>query len=155
MSAAKSFMVGYTVVPQQIQESLITLLFSGVFERFPRLNFLSVENDIGWVPYLLQRMDHGAARKGIRRGTGLKSGVKPSEQFRRNVRCTFMEDHVGLANLGRIGPEMILWASDYPHDDSTWPHSQQVIAEQFAGLTPADREKIVFSNAVALYNMQV
>jgi predicted TIM-barrel fold metal-dependent hydrolase len=66
-----------------------------------------------------------------------------------------MTDPAGIAAFDRIGPDLLLWASDYPHDDSTWPHSQQVIAEHFKDLPPADREKVVFSNAAALYNMQV
>ncbi len=151
----RAFLASYAMSTQLIQQSLATLLFAGVFERFPRLTVLSVENDIGWVPYLLQRMDYGYTRKGRRRGAPFASGLLPSEQFRRNVRCTFMTDPAGMAAFDRIGPDVLLWATDYPHDDSTWPHSQQVLASQFKDLSPNDRERVVFSNAVRLYNMSV
>ncbi len=150
-----NFMASYTMSTQRIQESLAVLLFSGVFERFPSLKFISVENDIGWVPYLLQRMDYGYQRKGKRRGLLFESGMLPSDQFRRSVRCTFMTDPAGIALYDLVGPDTLLWATDYPHDDSTWPNSRQVLDAQFKGLTSADREKVVFSNAVTLYNMRV
>ena len=66
-------------------------------------------------------------------------------------RATFMKDIAGLATRHLIGPENILWASDYPHADSTWPHSQQVIAEQFAGVPEAEKRLITRDNAARLY----
>ena len=150
-----NFMASYAVSTQAIQVSLATIIFSGVFERFPNLKLLSVENDIGWAPYLLQRMDYGYQRKGERRGLLFASGRLPSEQFRTNVVCTFMTDEVGVATLDLMGADVLLWATDYPHDDSTWPESQKVLESQFAGVSDADKEKIVFSNAVNLYRMQV
>ncbi len=150
-----NFLASYTVTTHLIQVSLATLIFTGVFERFPNLKVLSVENDIGWVPYLLQRMDYGYVRKGKRRGLTFASGRLPSAQFRSNVGCTFMTDEVGIGALDIIGSDVLLWATDYPHDDSTWPESQKVLEAQFAGIPAEDRGKIVFTNAVNLYQMQV
>ncbi|MBI3743193.1 MAG: amidohydrolase family protein, partial [Chloroflexi bacterium] len=122
-----NFMAGYTISPHEIQTSLATLIFGGVFERFGDLKVISVENDLGWAPYLMQRMDYGQRRKGGRRGTPFASGLTPSERFKRNVRCTFMTDSLGIKCLDLLGADVPMWATDYPHDDSTWPNSQQVI----------------------------
>ena len=150
-----NFLIPYTMSTQRIQESLTTLIFSGVFERFPSLRVISVENDIGWVPYLMQRMDYGYERKGKRRGVQFKSSDLPSDIFRRNVMATFMSDAVGVQMLGLMGTDMLMWATDYPHDDSTWPESQKVIEKQFGPLGAEDRNKLILQNAVELYGIDL
>ncbi len=149
------FLARYTCVTQRVQESIADIIFSRVLERFPRLRLVSAENDVGWVAYLLQRMDYGYLRKGPRHFERFESGLLPSEQFRRNVACTFMQDAVGMRTLGFVGSEVLMWASDYPHDDSTWPESQRIIDEMFQGIADEDRRKIVYSNAVDLYRMDL
>ncbi len=66
-----------------------------------------------------------------------------------------MTDPAGIALYDLVGPDTLLWATGHPHDDSAWPSSRQVLDAQFKGLTSAGREKVVFSNAVTLYNMRV
>ena len=114
---------------------------------------ISVENDIGWVPYLIQRMEYGYGRKRGRHGGEFPSGLTPRDIFHRNVRLTFMTDRLGLANLDAMSPDMLMWATDYPHDDSTWPESLRLMEEQFEGIDPAVRDKIVFGNCNDLYRM--
>ena len=126
-----------------------------MFERFPRLIVVSAENDIGWVPHLMQRMDHAYIRKGARHAPKFPSGMLPSEIFKRNVRATFMEDLAGVSLATLVGPEVFMWASDYPHDDSTWPESRDVIQEQFAGIPSSHKDKITYSNAVSAYRMDL
>ncbi len=147
------FLARYTCITARVQESLGSIIFSRVLERFPRLQLVSAENDIGWVAYFLQRMDYGYQRKGVRRFGRFASGLLPGEQFRRNVKCTFMDDRVGIASLGLIGPEVLMWSSDYPHDDSTWPRSQQLLDSMLRGVPREAQDKIVFSNAARLYRM--
>lgn len=81
------------------------------------------------------------------------SGLLPSQFFQRNVIATFMTDAVGVSNLGVIGSDCLMWATDYPHDDSTWPHSQQVIEQQFGRLSERERTKLILSNVVDLYRL--
>jgi predicted TIM-barrel fold metal-dependent hydrolase len=84
---------------------------------------------------------------------GIPLTMKPSEYFRRQVWATFQDDPVGLAMVDYIGADRVMWASDYPHPDSTWPHSQEVIAAQMAGLSATARRKITRDNACALYGL--
>ena len=149
------FLARYSCATHVIQESLATILFSHVFERFPRLTVVSAENDIGWVPHLMQRMDHAYIRKGPRHAPKFPSGMLPSDQFKRNIRATFMEDRAGLGLATQVGPDIFMWASDYPHDDSTWPESHGVIDHQFEGVPSGHREQIVYSNAVSTYRMDL
>jgi predicted TIM-barrel fold metal-dependent hydrolase len=146
------FLLDYALLPGLAQRSLGAMVLGGVFERHPNLIALSVENDIGWLAHFMERLDHAFHRHRFLRGAdGLTSDTPPSAYFRRNVRATFMKDVAGLATRHLIGPENILWASDYPHADSTWPHSQQVIAEQFGGVPEAEKRLITCENAARLY----
>jgi len=78
---------------------------------------------------------------------------RPSEYFHRQVWATFQDDAVGLGQLATIGEDRVMWASDYPHPDSTWPNSQRVIATQMAGLPEDTRRKLTRENARALYGL--
>ena len=109
-----------TVTPHEIEKSFSILILSGVLERFPRLKIVSAENNCGWLPYYLQRMDRGFARFGPS-GTvtpwPTKLTLKPSEYFRRQMYCTFIDDSFGVASRHWIGVDNVMWSSDYP------PHS--------------------------------
>jgi predicted TIM-barrel fold metal-dependent hydrolase len=143
-------------MPSWIQRSIAAMIFGGVFERHPDLIVLSVESDIGWIGNFLERMDHAFGRFRFLQGTGGVSADRlPSDYFHRNVRATFMRDKTGLATRHQIGLGNILWSSDYPHADSTWPESQKVIAEQFAGVPEGEKRRILSENAAALYGFSL
>jgi predicted TIM-barrel fold metal-dependent hydrolase len=145
--------------PLQLVDPLVGLIFSGVFEQHPGLRLVLAESGIAWLPFTLQRMDREygkysthAADFWAARG-GIPLTMQPSEYFRRQVWATFQDDAVGLAMVSFIGEDRVMWASDYPHPDSTWPHSQQVIADQMANLSETARRKITRDNAQALYGL--
>ena len=148
-----SFLADYSVGTSLVGRSIAQMVFYGVFERFPALRVISAENDIGWIAHLMQRMDHALERKGPRFPHALRSGLLPSELVRRNVRCTFMDDRAGLLTLEIAGEELFMWASDYPHDDSTFPESLEVIDRMFRGIPDSAREKIVYANAVEWFRI--
>jgi hypothetical protein len=74
--------------------------------------------------------------------------------WKRNFWVTFQDDPVGLALLEFCNEDQILWASDYPHPDSTFPDSQRIVAEQMAHITPLQRRKILRDNPIALYGLE-
>ena len=80
-----------------------------------------------------------------------KLDMKPSEYFKRNGHVTFGDDPVALATLDFIGDDVLLWGSDYPHDEGTFPHSQEVIDRIFDGYPEETKRKIVHDNAARLY----
>lgn len=144
--------------PLQLVDPLVGLIFSGVFERHPRLRVVLAESGIAWLPFTLQRMDREYRKYCEVRDTWARRGETliprpPSAYFRQHVWATFQDDQVGLAMLDAIGADRVMWASDYPHPDSTWPHSQAVIAAQMAGLSEAARRKVTCDNARALYGL--
>ena len=141
------------VSPLQLDEMLTGMIFSGILERYPNVRIVLGEAGLGWVPYLLERLDHEHEKY-----HDLISDVvlpeKPREYFRRQVFLTYEEDNLGIELLPHIGATNVLWASDYPHGDSTWPHSREAIAA--SGLGQLDEESqalILWKNAAALYGI--
>ena len=134
-----------------IQLSLTSMLVSGVFHRFPDLKVVSVENDIGWIPYYLQRLEGSFEQ--FRYLVGYDFPATPVDYFRRNVWFTFQDDPVGVRNLEAIGLDRVMWGSDYPHGDSTWPHSREAVARNFVGQPRESVEKATYGNLTALYRL--
>ena len=125
------------------------LIASGALQRHPKLKFVIVECGAGWLAWLLHVLDEQADKKHMWIRPRLE--MKPSEFFRRQGGITFSDDPIALRCLDLIGAETLLWGSDYPHDEGTFPHSQEVISRTFAGVGEADKRKIVHDNALRLY----
>lgn len=143
---------------KQFLDPFVGLFAWGVLERHPKVKLVLAESGLGWLPWVVQEMDHryGALleKKAFwdeRGGIGLS--MKPSEVFKRQVYVTFQDDKVGLDLLDYFGPDNVLWASDYPHPDSTWPFSREAIERQMSDLPEAVRRKILRENAQKLYNL--
>lgn len=147
------FVAVYAVSPVLVQTSLATLITAGVMERYPGLKFVSVENDIGWAGTFLARLDHAFDRHRHWANAATTLTMKPSDYFHRQVSCTFQDDQVGVDLRYYIGLDNIMWSSDYPHIDSTWPESQKYIDKQFGTLPQEERWKIVCGNAARLYGL--
>jgi predicted TIM-barrel fold metal-dependent hydrolase len=145
--------VAYMLTHHAAQRSIAQLIFGGVLERHPGLRVVSVENDVGWIPHYLERLDHAGEK--FRGFAACKLALRPSDYFRRQVTATFQEDPVGIRLRDVIGITPLLWASDYPHTDSTWPRSREVIARDFAGVPPEDVRRITCDNAASLYGFDI
>jgi len=138
------------VGPMQLDEPLAMMIYSGVLERHPGLRLVLAESGIGWLPYFVRRMDQ-TAEKHVSKAQDYRLQAKPSEIFRRQVYATFEEEPLGPSLLPLLGPDNFMWASDYPHPDSTFPHSRDAIAEAFAGLDAAFVEQVTSTNCGRLY----
>jgi predicted TIM-barrel fold metal-dependent hydrolase len=137
----------------EIQRSFTDIIFGGVLERFPGLTLISAENDSGWIPHYMYRMDHAYDKFNVMSDDPLPQ--KPSFYIRRQMMITFQDDPIGPMTHQFFGADNYMWASDFPHTDCTWPHSREVIERDFAGLPDAVTHKIVFENAVKVYRMEV
>jgi len=140
--------------PNEVQRSFLTLIFSGVLERFPQLQIVSAEADIAWVPYLLQRADKYYRR--FKQGYGVTLSLKPTEYFQRQMYATFIDDPLGLKIYSQVGTaDNFMWSTDYPHQASTFPHTQEALTRQFQSVPEEDKRKIVRDNAAKLYGLTV
>ncbi len=145
--------VWYMSVLHEIQDSLARIVFGGVLHRFPKLRIVSAENDVGWIPHFMYRMDHCHEKYSAIWPNATPE--PPSFYLRRQLFATFQDDPVGPATHQIFGRDNYMWASDFPHSDSTFPESRQWIEKNFAGV-PADvKRRIVHDNAAELYRMEV
>jgi len=142
----------------QFMDPFVDLFAWGILERHPKMRVLMAEAGLGWLPWVVQELDHRFDRlyetKAFwdERG-GVPLTIKPSELFKRQIFASFQEDDVAIALLPFMGEKNALWASDYPHPDSTWPFSQQRIEDQMAHL-PADvRKRLLHDNAADLFGL--
>ena len=119
--------------------TLFDFIFSGAFDRHPKLRLLLAESEIGWLPFMLQQWDYYFER--FRRDRELPIKRKPSEIFNEHVYGTFLEDYVGTRFFPWWGEKNCMWSNDYPHFNMTFPHSRQVVEYHLSGLvggeTPA------------------
>lgn len=140
------------VTPMQMDEPFTAMVLSGALERNPKMRLVLAEAGIGWVPYLVERMD-ACAEKHLHAAQDYRLKAKPSEIFRRQVLVTFEEEPLGPRLIPLIGADNVMWASDYPHPDSPFPHSRSAIAQAFAGLDDEIRRKATGENCARLYHL--
>lgn len=143
----------YPENPLEVMLTLGEILTSPLFDRHPKLKLVLAEADTGWLPWLLERVDRGQERYGAQ--NGIKLNLKPSEYFRRNVMAAFIKDRVGVYTREFTGVDNLMWSSDYPHTDTTWPKSRESIAHDFAGVSESDMRKMTYTNAAKLYGFNV
>jgi predicted TIM-barrel fold metal-dependent hydrolase len=129
-------------------------LYSLAPVRFPNLKICMSEGGIGWVAGLLDRLDHMLSYHEMY-GTWAGIDLTPAEVLQRNFWFCAVEDQSSFRLRERIGVEHILVEADYPHCDSTWPHTQETLREELAGLPPEDVRKITWENASTLYRHPV
>lgn len=136
-----------------ITNAMFDLIFSGVLERHPDVQFVLVENEIGWIPFVLQQWDYYYRR--FRDAAKVPLTLLPSEYFERQVHATFFNDTVGGRQLAWWGADNCMWSNDYPHPNSTWPNSRAIIKRDLGHLPDEVRRKVTRDNAAQLYQLLV
>jgi predicted TIM-barrel fold metal-dependent hydrolase len=129
-------------------------LYSRIPVRFPALRICLSEGGIGWVAGLLDRLDH-VERYQQMYGTWEGIPESPAEVLQRNFWFCAIEDRSGLEQRHRIGVDHICLESDYPHQDGTWPDTQELLRAQLAGFPAADVRKLTWENASRLFGFAV
>jgi predicted TIM-barrel fold metal-dependent hydrolase len=146
----------FITVEDYAKASLADMLFSGLFDRFPKLRVGSIEHELGWIPHFLDRLDYTyTQRQGNHMFPKLKDGMLPSDHFRRNIFCSFQEDALGITYRRTIGLEGLMFGSDYPHTESTYPKSREIMAARLEGVPEEEQRLIVFDNVNNLYGLGV
>lgn len=143
------------VVPMQLDETLAGLIFSGALEKRPNVKFVMGEAGLGWIPYVIERLDHELDKYGSKI-LDHRIEMRPSEIFARQVFTTYEDETLGVELIPRIGADNVMWASDYPHGDSTWPHSRKALAESpLAQHGPEILRKVTCDNVARVYGFRV
>jgi predicted TIM-barrel fold metal-dependent hydrolase len=132
---------------------LADLAFSGVLANHPKLRFLSVEGGTGWIAYLLQRADEVFTKH--RHWSKPPITEKPSLYLRRQIFANFLDDAVGLETRHHLGVDNLMFEVDYPHSDTTFPHSKKIASELFASLPDDETRKMLRDNAIRFFKLDL
>lgn len=146
-------LVRHTTKDLHVQASLATMVLSGVFARQPGLRVGAVEFGASWAVYLMQQLDRVYAGNGGTRG--LPAGERPSDHLRRNVFVSFQEDRAAMLWRDVIGVQNLLWGNDYPHAESTFPRSIEILRRDLHGIPSADASRIAGGNAAQTFAFAV
>ncbi|MCU1346784.1 MAG: hydrolase [Acidimicrobiia bacterium] len=136
--------------PQLSAIATTDLMVSGTFKKFPALKVALSEGGIGWISFLLDRMDRHITNQSW---TGLDLGGSATDLWRSNFLGCFITDPSTMGLIDRIGEDTVAWECDYPHSDSTWPNSPEVLLDELNTGKVPDRqiEKITWENACRFF----
>jgi predicted TIM-barrel fold metal-dependent hydrolase len=146
-------MNGFLSIVRGCQDIMGMLVLGGVFERHPDLQIVCVEADAGWVPHFMYRMDHAYKRHRYWLPAGQELTKLPSEHFANNIHVTFQDDWTAFRFASDMNWSHLMWANDFPHSDSTWPWSQELLAEHTKQLTDEQTRAILSGNVARLYGI--
>jgi hypothetical protein len=128
------------------------MIFGGVFERRPRLLVGSVEHEMAWLAHFVERSDYSYTQRTPRAPWhAFAPGVLPSHFVTSNVFVSFMEDRPGVLARRELATAMITWGSDYPHTESTFPRSRDIVDRLLAGVDERERAAITFDTTARIY----
>jgi len=136
-----------------IASALFELIFYGVLERYPKLKIVTVENECGWLPFMVQQWDYYYRR--FRDVNPPPITKDPSEFVRDQVYSCFFNDSVCGHNLEWWGQNNVMWSNDFPHPNSTWPNSLKIIQRDLGHLPLETQTKVLAANVCKLYNLDL
>ena len=130
------------------------MVYSGVLERFPTLQMVSVESGVGWIPFLMRALDYQIGE--MAPGAMDFLSMAPSEYIRRQVHSCFWFEKEGLNEaIAAIGPQHLMFETDFPHPTCLYPDGLDTAAEALAPVDPALRADLMGGNAARLYRIDL
>lgn len=147
----KHFLPDLVMSKTAMAEPVAILIYGAIFQRFPKLRLAIVESGVGWMAWMAEYMDRTWERQ--RFWTDSPLTEKPSHFMDQNVYGSFIHDRTGILTRNLPGGKNIMWSSDYPHSETSFPHSLKVIARDFAGIPSEDIDEIVCKRAERLYGL--
>jgi hypothetical protein len=139
-----------SITPMNSFLALNDLMWTPVFRKFPEIKLAMSEGGIGWIPYALERMDYVFEHHHAWTGAAFGGG-RPSDVYRQHIITCFIDDASGLEQRHRIGVDSMTWECDYPHSDSTWPNSPELLGKTLHGIPDDEIDKITHLNAMRMF----
>jgi predicted TIM-barrel fold metal-dependent hydrolase len=134
-----------------VMDSLADLIFSGVTDRHRDLRFVVVESEVAWLPFFVDQLDFLYQRfQGV---SSVHLERFPSEIFRDQIFATFFRDPHAAYVAEQLGGHNLMWSSDFPHSNSTWPNSQAVVARHLGALPAETVQRLVWDNVRELFGL--
>ena len=151
MDPQRSLAALSTVVFMSNVRCLANLIFSGLLDRYPELNFVSVESGIGWIPFMLEACEY-QMDENFERGKG--PALRPTEYFRRQIFASFWFEKRNVARtVELLGADNVMFETDFPHPTCLYPGIREHVREALDGIEPAVQKKILYETAARVYGL--
>ena len=147
---AGSVMIALTNMNSQM--SMADWLLSGVLARFPQLKIAFSESQIGWMPFMIERLDKCFTHTAYAEMPSIVT-EPPSHYIKDRVYGCFFDDETGIKNRDSIGVSQLLFEVDYPHQDTTWPHTAKIVDKLAEQVSPVELEMILRGNAIKMLGL--
>lgn len=147
----KHFLADLVMSKLAMAEPVAIAIYNGIFQKHPKLRMVIVESGVGWMSWMAEYMDRTWEKQRFWTDSPLKE--KPSFFLDQNIFGSFIHDRLGILNRNQPGGRNIMWSSDYPHSETSWPKSQSVIARDFEGVPEEDVRAIVCDRARQVYSV--
>jgi predicted TIM-barrel fold metal-dependent hydrolase len=135
---------------------VMNLLLSGVLEKFPKLNFVSVESGLGWTPFLLQAIQHNwkemMADRDLR-----KFKRDPLQMFVEQIYVSYWFENANNVDsfIKEFGDNNIMFQTDFPHPTSLYPGIREKVQETLGHHTEETQHKVLYKNAERVYGVPI
>ena len=136
-----------------MKDNITAILCSDLFERHPDLKIGVAEYEVSWAPYLLNRMDRIYKERPNRFFSRYKNAALPSDFFKSNMFISFQEDDLGVALRHYVGVNTLMWGSDYPHAESTFPKSREIVDRILEGVPEEEKIMIAGENCANMFHV--
>jgi predicted TIM-barrel fold metal-dependent hydrolase len=148
----QKFAVGSAMLYLNNAGVLANLIYSGVLERHPTLQVVSVESGVGWIPFFMEALDHQLDEMSLAASESLS--LAPSDYFRRQIHACFWFERQGIGRVVEaLGHEHVMFETDFPHPTCTYPDGLDIAAQALAGLDPHVIADLMGGNATRLYGI--
>jgi uncharacterized protein len=134
-------------------ECISNLIFSGVFDRHPKLKLVCSEFECWWVPGMLERVDYSYYRESTYDPEKNLNKRPPSEYIKERVFFGFEDSRSGILQTPMFGANNYLWGNDYPHHTTTWPYSRKILEDNCKGFDASLPRKLGRDNVNQLYKL--
>ena len=132
-------------------EPVAMAIYGCLFDRFPKMRWAIIESGVGWMAWMAEYMDRTWEKQRFWTESKLKN--LPSHYMDQNIYASFIRDRVGITNRNMLGGRNIMWSSDFPHSETTYPNSVALIERDFDGVPVADIQEIVGDRARRLFQL--
>ena len=135
----------------------VQMALDGVFERFPSLQVFFAETQIGWLPWAYEMADirYERHRYWAEQVLGWRPlPKKPTGYLKEHILWGFQQDSVGVRLRDLMGVGKLIWATDFPHQESEYPHSHTVVDKNFTGVPADETYQMVAGNVIRFFHLE-
>lgn len=148
--SAEHFLPDHVMTKVAMAEPVAIGIYGGLFDRFPGLRWGIIESGVGWMAWMAEYMENSWGKH--RHWVGNTNKHNPSYYMDQNIWGSFLRDRIGIELRHKPGGRNIMWSSDFPHSETTYPNSRAIIAKDFAGIPIADVREIVGGRAARFFH---